>query len=178
MTDAPARIALTGTPGTGKTTVADRLTGPFEVVHLGDLVRAEGLWSERDPDRGSLVVDLDAVADRLAAREPDGPVLVESHLAHRLDADRVVVLRCRPDRLRERLAGRDEPPATVAENAESEALDVILAEAVERHGRDAVHEIDTTDRGPAAVADAVARAARGETTPGVGRVDFTDHLDP
>lgn len=177
MTDAPGRIALTGTPGTGKTTAADRLTDAFEIVHLGDLVRAEGLWTERDPERGSLVVDLDAVADRLAARETTEPLLVESHLAHRLDADRVVVLRCRPDRLRGRLAARDEPPATVAENAESEALDLILAEAVERHDRDAVHEIDTTDRAPAAVADAVARVARGADDPGVGRVEFTDHLD-
>jgi adenylate kinase len=166
------RLAVTGTPGTGKTTATERLETDLPVVHLNEVVREEGLWTERDTERDSLVADLDAVAEWLGDREG----VVESHLAHHLSADRVAVLRCRPDRLTERLRERGEPEATVAENAESEALDVVLGEAVERHGADAVYEIDTTDRTPAAVAEALAAVLSGEREPSAGTVSFIDYL--
>ena len=168
------RVAVTGTPGTGKTTVVDRLETDLPVVHLNELVADEDLTTGRDEDRDTLVVDLDAVRRRLAD-QPD--LLVESHLAHHLDVDRVVVLRCHPDELRERLAERGEPAATVRENAESEALDVVLSEAVQRHGTDAVYEIDTTGRSPEAVASDVAAAIAGEREPAQGIVDYTDAID-
>jgi adenylate kinase len=197
-----SRVALTGTPGTGKTTVselvADRLgTGErsevaVDVVHLNDAIREEALFEERDVERDSLVADLDAVESWLADRYGDGSaaadqetegaetdrdLLVESHLAHLLDVDRVVVLRCHPRDLASRLRERgEESEASIVENAESEALDVILAEAVERHGEDVVYEIDTTDRTPEAVADDVAAAIRDELGPRVGVVDFTEYL--
>jgi adenylate kinase len=172
------RLALTGTPGTGKTTVADRLAGrDVDVVHLNDVVREEGLWTDRDDDRDSLVVDLDAVAAFLDGRKTDAAhLVVESHLAHLFDADRAVVLRCRPDRLRERLRERGESAASVEENAESEALDGVLSEAVERFGAERVHEMDTTDRGADAVADDVLAVLAGERDPAVGTVDFTEYL--
>jgi len=170
------RLALTGTPGTGKTTVADRLDdgGDRAVVHLNGAIREAGLWSERDDERDSLVADPDAVADWLAANAPDAPhVIVESHLAHLFEADRAVVLRCHPDELAARLEGREgTAPGEIRENAESEALDVILSEAVERFGADRVHEIDTTGRDAGAVADGVRAVLRGERDPGVGEVDF------
>ncbi|PSP80084.1 adenylate kinase [Halobacteriales archaeon QS_1_68_20] len=169
------RVALTGTPGTGKTTAADLLETDLEVVHLNDLIREAGLHEGEDPERGSLVADLDAVRERLADRED---VLVESHLAHHLDADRVVVLRCHPADLERRLRERGESDAKATENAESEALDVILSEAVREHGRERVHEVDTTDRDPAAAARDVEAVVVGDAAPGVGTVDFTDYLQP
>jgi adenylate kinase len=168
------RVALTGTPGTGKTSAAAALDLP--VVALNDVVEREGLWTDRDDDRDSLVADVDALGDWLATESPDGDHVVESHLAHLFPADRVVVLRCRPDRLRERLTGRGVSGAKAAENAESEALDVVLGEAVERHGRDRVYEVDTTDLTPAETARAVAAVRAGEREPSAGTVDFTTHL--
>ena len=166
------RVAVTGTPGTGKSSATELLEDEFEVVHLNEVVREEGLWTERDEDRDSLVVDLDAAADHLG----DWEGVVESHLTHYLDADRVVVLRCRPDVLEQRLRERGEPDAKARENAESEALDVILSEAVQRHGRERVYEIDTTEQSPAAVADAIRAVVAGEREPSAGTVDFTDYL--
>jgi len=173
------RVALTGTPGTGKTTVTERLVAEgdpgvaLDPVHVNDLVEREGLYTEVDEDRDSLVADVEAVEERLADRDD---VLLESHLAHLLPADRVVVLRCHPEELERRLADRGADDAEIAENAESEALDVVLAEAVDRHGRDAVYEVDTTDRSPEAVAAAVAGVVAGEREPSAGTVDFTDYL--
>lgn len=166
------RVAITGTPGTGKSSATELLEDEFEVVHLNEVVREAELWTERDEDRDSLVADIDAVADHLG----DWEGIVESHLAHYLDAERVVVLRCRPDVLEERLRERGEPEAKARENAESEALDVILSEAVQRHGRDAVYEIDTTEQSPESVADAIRAVVAGEREPSAGTVDFTDYL--
>ncbi|MFB6093329.1 MAG: adenylate kinase family protein [Halanaeroarchaeum sp.] len=167
------RVAVTGTPGTGKTTATDRLETDLPVVHLNDLIREEDLSTRVDEERDSLVADLEAVEARLADRED---VVVESHLAHHLDVDRVIVLRCAPAVLESRLEERGEPAATARENAESEALDVILGEAVTAHGREAVYEVDTTDRAPAAVAREIDRAIAGERDPSAGTVDYTDYL--
>lgn len=167
------RVAVTGTPGTGKTSATDLVTTDLDVIHLNDVVREEGLSVGRDDERDTLVVDLDAVDAWLGDRDD---VLVESHLAHHLDADRVVVLRCHPDELGRRLRQRGEPERTVAENADSEALDLLLAEAVGAHGEDRVYEIETTDRTPAETAAEIEAVIAGRRSPSAGTVSYVDHL--
>ncbi|PSP17986.1 adenylate kinase [Halobacteriales archaeon QH_10_67_13] len=169
------RVAVTGTPGVGKTTAVEPLETDLAVVHLNDLIREADLAAGRDSERDSLVVDDDAVANRLAGRED---VLFESHLAHRYDADRVIVLRCHPDRLTERLAERGMAADSIVENAESEALDLVLSAAVERHGREAVYEIDTTERSPVETAAAIGAAIDGQRAPSAGAVSFAEYLEP
>ncbi len=167
------RVAVTGTPGTGKTTATDLLSSDLDVVHLNKVIREEGFDEGVDEERGSVVADLDAVADWLAGRDD---VCFESHLAHNFDADRVVVLRAHPDTIVERLRERGDSDAKAYENAESEAVDVVLSEAVDRHGLDSVYEIDTTDRSPADVAAAVDDVVAGEREPSAGTVSYVDWL--
>jgi adenylate kinase len=167
------RVAVTGTPGTGKTTAVEQVETDLERIHLNDVIREEGLTVDYDEKRDSAVADLEAVADWLAGRED---VIFESHLAHEFPTDRVVVLRCHPDKLEERLAERGESAESVAENAESEALDIVLSEAVQTHGQDSVYEIDTTDRSPAAVAAAIESVIAGTREPAAGTVSFVDYL--
>ena len=169
-----AKLAVTGTPGTGKTTATDHLASDSDadVIHLNDAIREFDLYSERDADRDSLITDLDAVSDHLG----EWTGVLESHLAHHFDADRVVVLRCEPSVLETRLRDRGDSAEKAGENAESEALDVVLSEAVKQHGADTVYEIDTTDRDPAWVASEIAAIRRGEREPSAGTVDFTGYL--
>ncbi len=167
------RVAVTGTPGTGKTTATDLAETPLSTVHLNDAIHEHELTAGHDEERDSAVADIDAVVDWLNGRDD---ILVESHLAHHVPADRVVVLRCHPEELERRLQRREEPPETVAENAESEALDIVLAEAVDRHGREQVYEVNTTDRDPASVAADVAAVVAGEREPTAGTVSFVDYL--
>lgn len=172
----PQQIAITGTPGTGKTTVtkalADRVDVP--IIHLNDEIKRHELWTERDVDRDSLVTDLDAVTHHLGEWEG----MLESHLAHHLEADCVIVLRCEPSVLESRLQARGDSDEKARENAESEALDVVLSEAVDEHGPESVYEIDTTDRDPEAVADEIVAVLNGERSPSAGEVDFTEYLVP
>ena len=167
------RVAVTGTPGTGKTTATEQLASSLDVVHLNEVIKGEGLTTGRDDDRETLVADIDAVADWLDGRDD---VVFESHLAHLFDADRVVVLRAHPETIESRLTERGEPTSSVTENAESEALDIVLAEAVDRHGEDAVYEIDTTEMAPEAVADAIQAVIDGEREPSAGTVSFVEYL--
>lgn len=169
------RVAVTGTPGVGKTTALESLETDLTVCHLNELIREAGLAAGHDPRRDSLVVDDAAVADRLAGRED---IVFESHLAHRYDADRVIVLRCHPEQLSERLADRGMAADSVAENAESEALDLVLAAAVDRHGPESVYEIDTTDRSPESTAAAIEAVIEGDRAPSAGTVSFTEYLEP
>ena len=175
------RVAVTGTPGTGKTTATDILATrlddgslpDLEVIHLNAVLDEEGLYTEVDADRGSKIADLEALSDWLEGRDD---AVIDSHLAHHFDADRVAVLRCAPETLEKRLLERGETEAKAAENAESEALDVVLSEAVDEHGLESVYEIDTTDRAPEAVADALEAVVTGDREPSAGEVDFMGYL--
>ena len=168
------RVAVTGTPGTGKTTATEQLAADTDaaVIHLNEVIREFELHSGRDADRESLVTDLDAVREHLGGWTG----ILESHLAHHVEADRVVVLRCEPSVLERRLRDRGDNDAKAHENAESEALDVVLSEAVDQHGPNAVYEVDTTDREPREVAAEIAAVRNGAREPGVGTVDFTGYL--
>lgn len=166
------RVAVTGTPGTGKTSATELLADRYEVCHLNDAIREHDLVGDHDRERDSMVADLDAVREWLG----DWTGIVDSHLAHHVESDRVVVLRCQPDVLEQRLRQRGESAGKARENAESEALDLILSEAVRAHGEDTVYEIDTTDLPPEAVAAEIEAVIRGEREPAAGEVDFLEYL--
>ncbi|GAB3694302.1 adenylate kinase family protein [Halorubrum pallidum] len=169
------RVAVTGTPGTGKSTATALLDDEYDVTHLNDRIKGDDdLWTERDAERDTLVADIEAVREHLG----NWSGVLDSHLAHRFDADRVVVLRCHPETIESRLRERGESAATAEENAESEALDVVLSEAVAEHGAESVYEIDTTDADPESVAAAVRAVAEGDREPSAGTVDFMEYLEP
>ncbi|WP_247728597.1 adenylate kinase family protein [Halovivax limisalsi] len=170
------RVAVTGTPGTGKTTATARLADRLDehdLVHLNEVIEDESLYTDVDDERDSVIADLDALDAVLADRRD---VVFESHLAHHLDADRVVVLRCEPATLERRLRERGESEAKARENAESEALDVILSEAVEAHGLDSVYEIETTEEPPDSVARSIEAVLAGDRAPSAGEVDYVGYL--
>jgi len=165
------QIALTGTPGSGKTTVAGLL--PFRVVDVNALVKG-GLHCGLDPVRGCLEADMDALADRIEALPSEEITVLEGHISHHF-APWAVVLRLRPRELQSRLAARGYSPEKVRENVEAEALDVILVEAVEMCDR--VDEIDTTGRSPAEVADLVIRVIRQEIKLPPGGVGWLEEMN-
>ena len=163
------RVAITGTPGTGKTSATELLDTDLGVLHLNDIIERKGLYTERDTERDSLVVDLESLREYVGDREG----IIESHLAHHLPVGRVVVLRCEPEELERRLLERGESEAKAEENAESEALDLILSEAVTEHGLEKMYEIDTTERAPEEVAREIERVISGEREPSAGEVTFS-----
>ncbi|HEY3274878.1 MAG TPA: adenylate kinase family protein [Methanocella sp.] len=165
-------IALTGTPGTGKSTVARIIDAGFNVIDLNALIKDRYNFGA-DPERGgSLLADLDGLTAHVENLE--GDYVIEGHVSHFLPVDIVVVLRAAPRVLRDRLAGRGWSKAKIDENVEAEALDVILVEALELNDR--VYEIDGTCMTPEQMAGAVREIARGTDKYKPGSVDFSEEL--
>ena len=123
------RIALTGTPGTGKTSVSKVLRDRgYDVLDMTQYIKEHDLREEYDPDRDTYDVDVERLNDALAHYDD---VIFEGHLAHFMDVDSVIVLRCHPDVMKTRLEARGYDESKVLENIQAEVLDVILFEAVE-----------------------------------------------
>ena len=163
------RIALTGTPGTGKSTVADMVNAGFRVVHVNDLIK-DGYDMGRDVERGCLIADIPKLSRYVKSLK--GDVLMEGHTSHLLPADTVIVLRASPAVLRERLKGRGWSAVKINENVEAEALDLILVEALDTDKK--VYEIDTTNMTPMQVKDAVLEIIGGTDKYVPGSVDFSE----
>ncbi|MBE0522944.1 MAG: adenylate kinase family protein [Methanosarcinales archaeon] len=142
-------IALTGTPGTGKTTICNSLKKQFKIIDLNRLVIENGLHLGQDEKRGSLIADLDALKEKVHAilKDETSNVVIEGHLSHYLSGyDAVIVLRTHPNVLGQRLESRGYAREKIIENIEAEALDVILIEAVELC--EMVYEVETTTSTP------------------------------
>ncbi len=157
-------IALTGTPGTGKTTVCgiikehSQYRKQYNIVDLNKLVLDEKIYTGKDEARDTYIADMDMLEKRVQEIISEVPksmdVIMEGHLSHLLPADAIIVLRAHPVALRKRLGKRIEYSfKKVKENANAEALDVILVESTERNEN--VFEINTTDMNPLAVVKSV-----------------------
>jgi len=146
-------MALTGTPGSGKSRVARELDPRWGAVEVGDVAVARGFGDRR---RTYVRVDLRGLRRSLATAPAPGPLVLVGHLAHLLPVEGAIVLRCHPLVLRSRLtAAARGTPLERQENFVAEAIDLVAGEARERQLP--VWEIDTTRRTPRSVAREVER---------------------
>ncbi|MGA1821312.1 MAG: adenylate kinase family protein [Thermoplasmatota archaeon] len=163
-------ISVSGTPGTGKTTVCGVLRRKnIEVIDLKALLENLGLYEGYDEKSGSFMVDVDRVRSGLKKwwGGGSGDVILEGHLSYLAPADMVIVLRTDPDIVMERLLKRGYEKAKAAENAEAEAVSSVLSCAMEEEsmrlqddgweglpqGAGLVFERDITDHTPEMVAE-------------------------
>ncbi len=154
-------IALTGTPGTGKTTVcgiiSEQYGEKYHIIDLNKLVIDERLYTGRDEKRDSYIADIEKLEKRITqiiSMLPESKdIIIEGHLSHFLPADAIIVLRAHPAVLTERLGRKNYPKEKIKENAEAEAIDVVLVESAEIN--DKVLEIDTTNMKPQAVVESI-----------------------
>ncbi len=154
-------IALTGTPGVGKTTVSKVLEKRgFDVLDLNGFIRDKGLLEKEDPERKSFEVDIETLKRSFNDENIEADI-IEGHLSHHLPISTVIVLRCSPSVLEERMENKGWDRDKIEENLEAEMIDIILMEALQNS--DEVLEIDTTDREPVEVASSVEEIMEGKT---------------
>ena len=168
----PKKIIITGTPCTGKTTVADLLGKKLKmpVTHITELVKEKKLGIRKES--GAIVVSMKKLWKEL--KDTNG--IIDGHLACELPLKDalVIVLRCRPPVLRDRMKKRKYPERKIKENLEAEALDYCTILAEKNYPEGKVFEIDTSDRKIGDVVDRCTGIVNGKMK--TEKIDFSDYL--
>lgn len=164
------RVALTGTPGVGKTTLAGHASRHgWRVVDVKAWAAQERCVVAYDEDDQADVIDVVELAS-LVPEDDGSNILYEGHISHFLDLDEIWVLRLDPVLLRPRLVARGYSSRKVHENLEAEALDLILQEALDTGTP--VRQRDAGQRSPAELFASFLDA----DAPAMEDVDWSDRL--
>ncbi|XP_021907360.1 adenylate kinase isoenzyme 6 homolog isoform X2 [Carica papaya] len=136
-------ILITGTPGTGKTTMSSALAEAtqFHHINIGDLVKEKGLHDGWDDELQCHVINEDLVCDELEDVMEEGGNIVDYHGCDFFPErwfDRVIVLQTENSVLYDRLSKRGYTGAKLSNNIECEIFQVLLEEAKESYQEDIV----------------------------------------
>lgn len=153
-------IVISGTPGTGKTTVAKLVAKKLNatLIDTDFLLEQYKIKTGFDAKRNTKIIDTEKLSQAAAVEARKHPVVVfEGHLSHFAAADITVVLRTDPKELARRLKKKGWTKEKIRENVEAEAIDAITTECARKQG---VIELDTTDEFPEIIASMIVRAIK------------------
>ena len=171
-------IGVTGTPGTGKKSVAPLVARKLglECIGINDFARSAGL--DNASDTGG-EVDTQELRRRFE-QEVSGKVLAYGHLLpyvlRRGSVRRVAVLRCEPGVLKDRLRARRYPLQKWVQNVEAELIGLVSSDTYDAFGGGRTFEVDTTFTSPEEAASVVL-ACVGGSGPDSPRIDWTTNYD-
>lgn len=133
-------IIVTGTPGTGKTTIAKRLAKKKKAVYIdvNTVIKQHKLVDNYDKKLKTNIVDVNKLNKVLIKiikeyQKKKQSIVIDSHLSHYLPkkyVDLCIVTKCSLKKLQRRLKKRNYPQKKIRENMDAEILDVCLLEAI------------------------------------------------
>lgn len=177
------RVAISGTPGTGKSSAAKVLKKQgYHVVHVHSFAKEHQCIAGIDRKRDSQLIDMRKLDKEIQKKFPtDALVFFDGHIMHLLKSmEKVVLLRCHPSELEKRLLKKRWNVKKRQENVDAEILDVILCEAVEYHPAENIFEIDTTKRTPNEVAAIIGTLVKKNFQPTtsyrIGQIDWSEEI--
>jgi len=137
-------IIVTGTPGTGKTKIAKKISKEKKYIYLDvkSLIKKNKLNESYDHARKTYVVDTNKlnriiVSDYINSLKKDKKIkgiVIDSHLSHYIPpkyVDLCIVTKCGLKKLKKRLEKRGYTKKKVRENLDCEIFDICLNEAKE-----------------------------------------------
>lgn len=147
-------ILISGTPGTGKSTLIERIKqsdATVQVLNISDLVKREGLHDGYDPEFDTYIINERKTQKILRKVIPklrqSGPILIECHSLPLFDEDdleslidKVIVLTCSTENLYDRLKSRSYSKKKIEENLECEIMRVCADESREIFRSDGIVE--------------------------------------
>ncbi|MFH1316911.1 MAG: adenylate kinase family protein [Candidatus Woesearchaeota archaeon] len=142
-------IIVTGTPGTGKTEIAKKISKAFgfKYVDVNKVVLENQLSEGFDKKRKTKIIDTKKLAKALVdlIKESEESLVIDSHLSHFVPkkyVDLCVVTKCDLKILENRLKKRKYGKEKVRENLDAEIFDICFNEANEKN-----HKIILIDTG-------------------------------
>ena len=172
-------IVISGTPGTGKTTISKILSKELNAPHLNlsSLAFEKGFVEKKDPNRNTYLIDEEGLRKYVEEfiRKTEGLVIIDSHYGEFLDDAlilKIFVLRLNPSVLLRRLISKGYNPRKVKENLEAELVGSCTFNAISTHPKEKVCEIDTTGKNTQEVVREIVEVLRGTGKCIVG-IDWT-----
>lgn len=137
-------IAISGTPGTGKSKIAKILAKKLNANLLSISKLIEKIPHKYDRKRRTKIIDTKDLQKAVNRNIINGINIIEGHLSHLLKSDVLFILRCNPMKLSKILKARKWPKKKIEENIEAEILGSITIEALENTKLKAIFELDAT----------------------------------
>ncbi len=144
-------VIISGTPGTGKTTIAKILSKALngKLIDINQKV-VENQFYTLDSERETKIADIQKLEKHLVKliQEINSEyIIVEGHYADILPDElvyRAIILRTHPEILRDRLEQKKYSRTKISENLQAEILGVCSSHAYESYEAHKVYEINTS----------------------------------
>lgn len=169
-------LAISGTPGTGKTLLAEELAKKlgWNLVKINETAEKLKAYLGTDKKMDSKVLDMRKIKKYLKTLK--GNLIVEGHAAHEIQSDILIILRCEPKILKKRLTKKYKGrPEKIKENLDAEILGVISSEAVQLNRK--VYEIDTSEKTVDENIAEVLNILKGKKGHEVGKIDWLEKYE-
>ena len=155
-------IVLTGNPGVGKHTVAEKITKEIkiEMLDINEIAKNSELFEKND---GTIDVDVGEL-EKIVYDKINNPMLIVGHLAPYVipdeKVDKTIVLRKNPYDLYDIYKKRQYTREKSRQNIECEALGITAYDSLRKFGKK-VFQIDTTKRDADKVTELVLDIMKG-----------------
>ncbi len=174
------RIILTGSPCSGKTTLAKKLSEKlrYPLVHLSDFVKEKKIFSGYDRKKKARIVDVEELRKKLNIEYGKMKnIIFEGHLLCEfpLQSDFVFVIRCHPDVLVSRMKKRRYSKKKIEENVLAELLDYFFVKARANCTKAKIFEINSSARNADKNVNLIINIIKGKRKRG-DKVDWSAEL--
>ena len=128
-------IIVTGTPGTGKTTVSKWLSQKLKIPYLNvkKLIVKNKLYEKYDKKTSSYIVDTKLLNNKIVKEIRNRKdIIIDSHLSHFIsnkEVDLCIVCTCELKKLNKRLEKRKYNQKKIRENLDAEIFNICLEES-------------------------------------------------
>lgn len=170
-------IAITGSPGVGKTTLAHLLSLAlnFEVQSIESIAAQSNCLGGVDENDSTMLIDTDCLQQQIQFLGKD--CIVEGHLSHFIPSNIILVLRCHPMVLKQRLEKRAYSESKIIENVEWEFLGGARTEISHLEHQTLVLEFDTSNEDAETICQKVIQKLSETMPPSSSNQDYIDWIE-
>ncbi len=183
-------IIISGTPGTGKSSVAKKIGELTEakIISLNELAISGNFKVKYDTKRDTQVINtekfLPYIVNLIEDFKKDNPdyIIIEGHFSDILPEkyiDYAIILRCDPDILNVRLKKRNYSHAKIIENLQSEILGSCANYFIEKKLNVPIFEINTTELSIESIAEIILDSIVGDRNAEkymIGKIDWLEKI--